>query len=125
MRSKGGTDGLDEAVLLRLQDTLGGEDALRSFLRLFLREGGQHVARMEDAVAAGDLDAAGLAAHSLRPTSGLLGAMPLRDACGSVEVACGQGRQKDAASGTLRVRAAFDAAAAVMRGRLTFEENAA
>jgi len=116
-----GGHGIDEDAFGRLQATLGA--SFPEFLALFLTEGARHVERMERAVHADDLAAAGSAAHALRPTSGLVGAPGLQEACGRVEAACRTAAAAEVVAGVEDVRSAFEAASGWLRMRLPEEET--
>ena len=69
-----------------------GRDALaKKMIDLFRASAPQRVSTIEQAVAGGDLAAAGRAAHSLKPSAGQLGAVKLSDVCQSIEDAARAG----------------------------------
>lgn len=80
---------LDAAALRRLRDQLQG--AFHGFLSLFLSESQVRAAAVRDAVDRRDAKLLGREAHSLRPTSDLLGAHAVADACRRLEAACADG----------------------------------
>lgn len=82
-------DVLDMAVvdeLLSLSDD-GDPELLLDLIRLFLADGPEKVASLEAGLAARDFDQMERAAHSLKGSSGNLGARLLQQTCELVQVA--------------------------------------
>jgi PAS domain S-box-containing protein len=77
----------DVAALDRLVADLGATDPVRSIVRTYLRELDGRLEVLLAAVGHGDADTCRRVAHTLRSTSGTLGATGLQDACRDVE--CG------------------------------------
>lgn len=103
---------LDLDRLAELPETLGVE--LSEIVATLVRELDAAVAEAETSIAAGDLAATALAAHSGRNSALMVGAEPVLDALGRLETTAGEG---DAAG----ARAAFDSVRArwpALRARL-------
>lgn len=64
---------------------VGRESLARKMIDLFLGSAPGRVAAIAAAHAAGDLTAAGRAAHSLKPSAGQLGAVALQSVCQEIE----------------------------------------
>jgi Hpt domain len=85
-------DALDLSQLRELQDLLGAD--VPEIVATLVRELGAAIERIDAAVAAGDLEAAGLAAHSARNSALMIDARPVLDALGEMELCA---RRVDAA----------------------------
>ncbi len=100
---------LDSAVLDELRDSVGGDDEfIADLVATYVSEGGEHLAAMEAAAAAGDAGAVVRPAHTLKSSSAALGAMRLTEIAREIEIA---GRSGDASGLAERVadaRAAWD-----------------
>lgn len=70
---------------------VGRESLARKMIDLFLVSGPERVAAIRGAHTAGDLTAAGRAAHSLKPSAGQLGAVALQSVCQEIEDAATAG----------------------------------
>lgn len=83
----------DEASLQRMRDQFQG--TFGSFVGLFLREAHKRVASLQEALARRDAATVGREAHTLKPTSGMLGARRLSLRCAGVEALCRDGWDDD------------------------------
>ena len=82
-----GSEVLDLEVIDRLRE-LGGEDQpelVFDLIRLFLTDAHDRLAEMRRALREGDLDAIARIAHTLKGSSGSLGAVQLAEVCREVE----------------------------------------
>ena len=85
---------LDPAVvadLRRAQDAFGNPAFIRELAGLFLSNTPGKMDRIRQALAAGDAEAVGQAAHALRSSCGMLGAAQLADAFTRMEEAAAGG----------------------------------
>lgn len=80
----------DEKPLAMLR-RVGRETLARKMIDLFLASAPERAATIRSAHAAGDLVAAGRAAHSLKPSAGQLGAVALQSVCQRIEDAATAG----------------------------------
>jgi histidine phosphotransfer protein HptB len=106
------TDGpIDAAVFANLVEMTGGEmDFVDELVDTFLEDGGHQIATMRAAVASGDIDGLGRAAHSLKTGCLNIGATELGTICRSLEETARGGSAPDAASQTIVIAAAFEEA---------------
>ena len=102
---------LDHRVLRELQAELGGADELRQIIATFVDGSPRLVAAMRDAAARNDASGMGQAAHALKSSSAMLGAMTLSTRCEELERDSRAGVVGDAAA---RVAAIEDLYGAVM-----------
>jgi CheY-like chemotaxis protein len=77
------TPAIDTAVLQDLGSRIGA--ALAELIGIYLEDAPKHLASMRQAVAAGDSQAMFRAAHTLKPSSASLGALPLATLCEELE----------------------------------------
>ena len=87
-------DVLDAAVvaeLRRAQDAFGNPAFIRQLVELFLSNTPGKMDRIRQALAAGDAEAIGQAAHALRSSCGMLGAAQLAGAFARMEEAAARG----------------------------------
>jgi HPt (histidine-containing phosphotransfer) domain-containing protein len=94
-------DVLDPAVvadLRRAQDAFGNPAFIRQLVDLFLSNTPGKMARIRQALAAGDSEGVGQAAHALRSSCGMLGAAQLAGAFVRMEEAAARGDLAAAAS---------------------------
>jgi hypothetical protein len=103
---------LDLDRLAELPETLGVE--LPEIVATLVRELDDAVARAETSIAAGDLDATALAAHSGRNSALMIGAVPVLDALGRLETVAGEGDAAGARAALDKVRTRWPA----LRARL-------
>lgn len=82
---------LDRQRAARLENMLGGATQMGEFVQVYVTEGKNQVRLLAEAVAAGDAKTAHRASHSLKPTSGMVGATALEAACRRLEAAARQG----------------------------------
>lgn len=115
----GGTgDPLDAGTLSGLADDLGGREALRALIRVYLDQLDQLGGEIERAAAAGDCAAVARAAHQLKSSTALLGATALAELSRQLETA---GRSDETATVrhlTTRLPPARDAARAALAAEL-------
>ena len=97
---------LDPDVLnmLRQLTSPGEPDVLREVLQLFQGELPTRISALEAALSAGDLAGAGRAAHSIKGSSGNVGARALYAACKEVEDAARTGRLPAAREAMAKLR---------------------
>ena len=76
---------LDRSVLQQLGKDLGGPEALREVIRAFLSGAPGLLGTLRDATAQGDAAAIRRAAHTLKASSAMLGALGLSDRCDELE----------------------------------------
>lgn len=104
---------LDPLAIERLR-RLGGEELVRTVIELFLTHAGPKVAGIRGALDAGDLDAVGRAAHSVRSSALSLGADALCEAAAEIERLAGERRVAELEAELPAMEAAFER----VRGRL-------
>lgn len=96
---------LDLDRLAELPGTLGVE--LPEIVATLVRELDDAVAQAETSIAAGDLAATALAAHSGRNSALMIGAAPVLDALGQLEAVAGEGDGAAARAALNRVRSCW------------------
>ncbi len=83
---------VDFDALDRIRTMMGGPgERFNDFLDLYIREAAKYLRAMDDAARQQDADAISLAAHSLKPSSGMVGAKHLQTACRDLELAAKEG----------------------------------
>ena len=88
---------LDSAVINELREIMGGD--FDTLVASYIRDGGQRLQALHDALAAGDAEAVRQQAHSFKGSSGNLGALRVTGICLEIEQ---YARERDlAAAGTL------------------------
>lgn len=119
---KGSSDlELDEAALVQLHELDGTGGALRSLVALFVRDGPSRLDQLADAAERRDLDALRTAAHLMKGSAAILGALRLARLSGEVEHAARQGTPPEPDVLTA-MRAALDETIALLR-RYTSEAS--
>lgn len=108
---------LDVASLRRLEDDVGGREALREIIRVFLGEAPNLVAEIARTAQGGDLGQAARAGHSLKSTAATFGAARLSRLAADVERAAKDEDTARRAAGVIgeewaRVREALEREAA-------------
>lgn len=83
---------IDESVLERLGEDLGGREGLREILDAYLSDATRLMGELEKAGHATDGKALVMAAHTLKSSSALLGALALSEICREAET---RGRDGD------------------------------
>jgi HPt (histidine-containing phosphotransfer) domain-containing protein len=73
----------------------GDPELLLDLIQMFLEDGPSKVAAVQEGLAAGDFDKAERAAHSLKGSSGNLGAQMLQQVCEEMQVATRQHRLEE------------------------------
>jgi signal transduction histidine kinase/CheY-like chemotaxis protein len=116
--STGEPSALDHRVLRDLEVELGGADGVRQVIAAFLEGTPRYLAMLREAAARGDAGGMRKAAHALKSSSAMLGAMALSSRCADLERDSGAGHAVDrvarvaAIEGLYRdVTLAFEAAA--------------
>lgn len=100
---------------------LGGEeepDFLETLIRMYLDDSPERLAEIESAADEGDVEGMERAAHSLKSSSGNLGARRLQKLCLEIEMASRDGDVEAARALVGRVRAEFEAVCSALEGEL-------
>ncbi len=87
------SDLIDDELLQELKSLM--EDEFTSLLDKFLSDSQEHYCQARDAWTEGDLAGVRLYAHSLRGSSGNLGAVELQNACANLEDLARNGQRKE------------------------------
>ena len=103
---------IDDEVIEELRTVLGGE--LDRLIRVFLDDAPKHIAALEEAALAPDLEALREHAHSLKSSSANLGAMQLSAAAKRVELGARTGTLDRPAVDVARIDMEFKRARAVL-----------
>jgi HPt (histidine-containing phosphotransfer) domain-containing protein len=103
---------VDPAVLESLVARLGdrGPAFRTSLVRTWRDETAARLVELDTAVAAGDGDRVSRVAHTLRSSSGALGALALSALCGLIEASLRAGEPRDLAADAAALHAAVSAA---------------
>jgi signal transduction histidine kinase/DNA-binding response OmpR family regulator/HPt (histidine-containing phosphotransfer) domain-containing protein len=111
---------IDRKVLdsLRRLGPEGRSDVLRRVVQLYLDSAPELVSELEQAAAAGDLEALTRASHSLKSSSAYVGALVLSQRCGALEAAARAGDIADPAALVGPIRAEYTAAEAALSTHL-------
>ena len=106
------TSPVDPSVLDGLTERLGdrGPAFRTSLVQTWRDETRARLADLDAAVAAGDRDGVARVTHTLKSSSGALGAQPLSELCESIELSLRAGEQRDLAADAAQVHAAVTAA---------------
>jgi signal transduction histidine kinase/DNA-binding response OmpR family regulator len=113
-----GPAALDHRVLRDLQADLGGAEELRQVIAAFLDGSPRFLAALRDAAARNDASGMRQAAHALKSSSAMLGAMALSAQCGELERDSEAGSVLDAVARVATIEALYRAVA------LAFEAEA-
>jgi HPt (histidine-containing phosphotransfer) domain-containing protein len=106
---------IDPEVFANLVEMTGGEmDFVDELVDTFLEDGGRQIATMHAAVASGDVEGLGRAAHSLKSGCLNIGAADLGTICRSLEEAARGGSVPDAGDRIAAINAGFEAARAAL-----------
>ncbi len=103
---------IDAAVLGEFLDMLGEE--ARGLITLFLEDATRHLATMREAVAQGDTETLRRAAHTLKGSSGNLGAVGLSTLCQELEAMAREGVLDGAAEKVTQAEAEYERVKAVL-----------
>lgn len=104
------TGEVDVERLRDLGESLGGSDVLVDLIGIYLEEAPKQLDRMEAAIAEGDADALGLAAHTLKGSSAQLGVPRLSELCRDLEAMGDAGEVAGAEGKVRKAREAFERA---------------
>ena len=102
---------LDHGVLRGLQADLGGAGELREVIATFLEGSPRFLAALRDAAARNDLTEMGRAAHALKSSSAMLGAIALSTQCAELEQSSRSGTVIDTVARAAAIEALFHAVA--------------
>ena len=102
---------LDHRVLRELQADLGGAEALRQVIATFLDGTPRFLAALRDAAARNDASGMRQAAHALKSSSAMLGAIALSTQCGELEQFSRSGTVVDAVARVAAIEALYRAVA--------------
>lgn len=100
--------------LLSISDD-GDPELLLDLIQMFLEDGPAKIAALDEGLASGDFDKAERAAHSLKGSSGNLGARLLQHACEEMQLATRYHRLADSVRLQPQVRIRFAEAEAALR----------
>jgi len=103
----------------------GEQDLLGRIVALYRASGTDQVRQLHAAIRAGDGEAAGRAAHTLKSSSAQLGAGRLSARCARIEAACRLGRVQDCAADVAALGEDFSAACAALDAELSRRRAAA
>ena len=102
---------IDQAAFDRLVEMTGGElDFVDELVDTYIEDGRNQVDGLRAALARGDSEAIGRAAHSLKSSSLNVGALALGERCRTLEEAARGGAVDDAAGQIASIAADFDEA---------------
>ncbi len=76
---------VDLDLVAELRDATGDMDFVRELVETFVEEGTSHLAALDAAIAAGDVDALVRPAHTLKSSSASIGAMRLSELARTIE----------------------------------------
>ncbi|HEY1276244.1 MAG TPA: response regulator [Thermoleophilaceae bacterium] len=109
---------LDLSVLHQLVEDLGGLDALKDAVRIFLSATPGLLATLREAAARGDTAAIQRAAHTLTASSAMLGAASLSARCQQLERSARTNSLHDAASQAAAIEAIYGAVESTLRAEI-------
>jgi CheY-like chemotaxis protein/HPt (histidine-containing phosphotransfer) domain-containing protein len=109
---------LDRSVLQQLAEDLGGIDSLKDAIRVFLSGTPGLLATMREAAARGDAAAIQRAAHTLKASSAMLGAIGLSGRCQELERSSRANDLQDAPSRVAGIEAVYGALASTLRAEI-------
>jgi len=103
---------LDPSTLAALRETIGADDAQEwpALVASFITDATMLLATMDDAVVQGDADTLERAAHTLKSTAAIFGAVTLARECATLERSGRAGALDGAVAQSIRVRAAYEVA---------------
>jgi CheY-like chemotaxis protein len=105
-----GAVAVDTRLLRELEAELGGAEALRQVIATFLDGSPRFLAALRDAAALNDATSMGQAAHALKSSSAMLGAIALSTQCEALERASRSGAVIDAADRVAAIEGLYRAA---------------
>jgi CheY-like chemotaxis protein/HPt (histidine-containing phosphotransfer) domain-containing protein len=109
---------LDRSVLHQLAEDLGGIDGLKDAIRVFLSGTPGLLATMREAAARGDAAAVQRAAHTLKASSAMLGALGLSARCQELERSSRTNDLQDAPSRVAGIEAIYGAVEPILRAEI-------
>jgi CheY-like chemotaxis protein len=109
---------LDRSVLRQLAEDLGGVDALKDAVGVFLSGTPGLLAALRDAAARGDAAAIQRAAHTLKASSAMLGALGLSTRCQQLERSARSNSLPDAPSRVADIEAIYSALEPALRAEM-------
>jgi signal transduction histidine kinase/DNA-binding response OmpR family regulator/HPt (histidine-containing phosphotransfer) domain-containing protein len=109
---------LDRSVLHQLAEDLGGVDALKDAVRIFLSATPGLLGTLRDAAARGDASAIQRAAHTLKASSAMLGAAGLSARCQQLERSARTNSLHDAASQAAAIEAIYTSLESTLRAEI-------
>jgi CheY-like chemotaxis protein len=109
---------LDRSVLHQLAEDLGGVDALKDAVRVFLSGTPGLLATLREAAARGDAAAIQRAVHTLKASSAMLGASGLSTRCQELERSSRANDLQDAPSRIARIEAIYGAVESTLRAEI-------
>jgi HPt (histidine-containing phosphotransfer) domain-containing protein len=107
---------LDHRVLRELQADLGGAEELRQVIATFLDGTPRFLAALRDAADRNDAAGMGQAAHALKSSSAMLGAIVLSTHCGELEQCSRSGTVVDAVARVAAIEALYRSVALALEG---------
>ncbi len=117
-REPGRDEALDRSVFHELAEDLGGVDALKDAIRVFLSGTPGLLATLRDAAARGDATAIQRAAHTLKASSAMFGAFGLSSRCKELEESCRAESIQDASSRVADIEALYRAVDLALRAEI-------
>jgi HPt (histidine-containing phosphotransfer) domain-containing protein len=109
---------LDESVLSRLEEMLGGPEPVAQLVALFLQEAPLVVDRLATALAEQRVEDAHAAAHSLKSSAATVGLRRLGATCAAIEELARTGRLSSVAHAEERIRGEFRDGQELLRGAI-------
>jgi len=109
---------LDRSVLQQLAEDLGGVDAVKDAVRIFLSGTPTLLARLREATARGDAVAIQRTVHTLKASSAMLGAVGLSARCQQLERSSRTNDLQDAPSRVAGIEAIYGAVEASLRAEI-------
>jgi HPt (histidine-containing phosphotransfer) domain-containing protein len=101
----------------------GDPELLLDLIQMFLEDGRSKVAAVTNGLAAGDFDQAERAAHSLKGSSGNLGARLLQEACEEMQLATRRHQLEESRRLAPQLAAKFAEAEVALRNLLSTYQN--
>lgn len=100
---------LDQNKIINLAGVLGDVDIVQDLLLTFYEEGSRQIDQMQPALESADYDQLGSLAHTLKGSSGNLGAVQLSDLCFQLEEAAEKTQTERVGSLIKQIRISFGA----------------
>jgi signal transduction histidine kinase/CheY-like chemotaxis protein/HPt (histidine-containing phosphotransfer) domain-containing protein len=118
-RGAAGDGALDRAVLEQLREDLGGAGAVHDVIATFLENTPAVLAALHEAAARTNADGIRRAAHKIKGTSAMLGAVRLSQLCAEIENIGRSGDVSDAMSRVTAIEEAYHAAEAALKAEVS------